>query len=168
MGCRSCVAFHRDFLGDSGAASWIALNIPGEPNFPVRIEMRGAFAPHPGGETFVQPKIVPPSHSDEIAEPLVRSFMRDDLINALARRSGRFLRVEKKRRFVVSDAAPIFHRAAEPARNGDLIQLWKRIANAKVIVVVLKDLRRAFERVSAPLGFSFVGHNAYLFAAAFR
>src|SRR6266480_2038166 len=162
VSCRSCVAFHRDFLGDSGAASWIALNIPGQPNFPARIEMRGAFAPHPGSETFVQPKIVPPSHSDEIAEPLVRSFMRDDLINALARRRGRFLRIEKKRRFVVSDAAPIFHRAAETARNGDLIQLWKRIANAKVIIVILKDLRRALERVSARFRLAFGGNHPNL------
>src|SRR5205814_8866972 len=62
MGCRSCVAFHLDFLGDFGAASWIALDIPGEPNFPVRIELRGAFAPLPGRETFVQAKVVLPSH----------------------------------------------------------------------------------------------------------
>src|SRR6266480_7010733 len=168
VSCRSCVAFHRDFLGDSGAASWIALNIPGQPNFPARIEMRGAFAPHPGGETFVQPKIVPPSHSDEIAEPLVRSFMRDDLINALARRSGRFLRVEKKRRFVVSDAAPIFHRATETARNGDLIELRERIANAKVIVVVLEDLRGSLERISAPFGFSLSRNHADLRSGGFR
>ena len=33
---------------------------------------------HPGGEAFVEPDVVPPLHGDQIAEPLVGHFMRDD------------------------------------------------------------------------------------------
>ena len=45
--------------------------------------MSGAFRPHPGSESFVEPEIVPPRHGDEITEPLVGHLVRDHFINAL-------------------------------------------------------------------------------------
>ena len=39
--------------------------------------MRGAFGAHPGGKSFVEPKVVPPCHRHEVAEPLVRHFVRE-------------------------------------------------------------------------------------------
>jgi len=30
---------------------------------------------HEGGKTFVEPEVSPPLHGDEVAEPLVRSFV---------------------------------------------------------------------------------------------
>src|ERR1700745_3227275 len=58
--CRSCIAFHFQFLGNASASSWVARSIFLEPDFPLRIEMRGAFRAHPGSKAFVEPKIVPP------------------------------------------------------------------------------------------------------------
>ena len=167
VSCRCCVAFHGNFFGDSRAACRVPLNIFRKPDFPIRIEMRTAFAAHPGREPFVKPKIIPPRHCHQVAEPLVRCLVRDHFVNALARGGGRFLWIEKQRRFVVSDAAPILHRAAKAARNRDLIELRKRITNAEVIVVVLKNLRRAFERVSAPFRFSFRRNDSDLRAGNF-
>src|SRR3546814_10029294 len=34
-------------------------------------------------EAFIEPKVVPPGHSHQIAEPLMRHFMRQDHENAL-------------------------------------------------------------------------------------
>ena len=50
-------------------------------------------------------------------------------------------RIEEQPRFVVGDAAPVFHRPAESARDGDLIEFRQRIGDAEVIVVVLQNLR---------------------------
>ena len=70
MSCGADVAFHRLFLGDPNAPGRIAWNAFLQPDFPLRIEMSGAFRPHPGSKPFVEPKIVPPRHGDEITEPL--------------------------------------------------------------------------------------------------
>ena len=45
--------------------------------FPLRVQRFLDLAFHPGRETLVEPQIVPPVHGDEIAEPLVRHFVRD-------------------------------------------------------------------------------------------
>ena len=45
--CRSCVAFHRLFFGDTGTPGRIARQIPPEPDLPLRVEMRGALGAHP-------------------------------------------------------------------------------------------------------------------------
>ncbi len=168
VSCRSCIAFHGQFLGDAGAPRRIARNIVLQPDFPLRIETRGAFRSHPGGKTFVEPEIVPPRHGHEIAKPLMRGLVRDHFVNALPRRGGRFLGIEKQRRFVVSNASPVFHRAAESAGNGDLIELGQRIRNAEVVVVIFENLRRAFERVTPPLGLAFCGDDANMRAGRLR
>ena len=162
MSCRSCIALHGQFLGDTGATRRIARNIFLQPDFPLGVETRGAFRPHPGGETFVQPKIVPPRHRHQIAEPLVRGFVGDHFVNALPCSGRRFLRIEKQHRFKISDAAPVFHRAAKSAGNGDLVEFRQRIGEAEVIVEVLQNLGRALQRVPAPFGFAFGGDDADL------
>ena len=124
--------------------------------------MGGAFAPHPGSEPFVEPEIVPPSHGHEVAEPLVRGLVRDHLINALLGGCGRFLRVEQKGRLEVSNATPIFHRAAKTTGDRDLIEFGQGILDAKIIVIVLQNLGGALERVSAPFGFSLRGNHPNL------
>ena len=123
---RSCIAFHRHFFGDPSMPRRIALNIFCEPDFPIRIEMRTAFAAHPGSESFVEPEVVPPCHRHQIAEPLMRCFVGDNFVNALPRRGRRFLRVEQQRRFVIGDAAPILHRSTETTGNRNLIELGQR------------------------------------------
>src|SRR5437870_8959775 len=77
MRCRSCVAFHRLFLRDSDAPGGVARKISPQPDFPLRVEMRGAFRAHPRGEAFVEPEVVPPRHGHEITKPLVRHLVRE-------------------------------------------------------------------------------------------
>ena len=67
-----------------------------QPDFPIGIKFRGALRAHPGSESFVQPKIIPPSHGHEIAEPLVRDLVRDDCVDALLRFRRRIFGIEKK------------------------------------------------------------------------
>src|ERR1700741_2189183 len=47
MSGRSRIAFHRCFLGDSDTAARIPRGFPPQPDFPLRIKMRGAFRTHP-------------------------------------------------------------------------------------------------------------------------
>src|SRR6516162_3510306 len=61
------ITFHRRFLRDSGPPRRISRQFAGEPDFPLRVEMRGAFAAHPRGEPFIKPEIVPPRHRYEVA-----------------------------------------------------------------------------------------------------
>ena len=45
---------------------------------PFRMQGIGGVGLHPAGKAFIQPQIVPPSHGDKVAKPLVRHFMGDD------------------------------------------------------------------------------------------
>src|SRR4030095_2381674 len=83
MSCRPRVAFHCCLFGDSHPASWIPREFPAQPDFPLWIKMRCAFGAHPRGKSFVEPKIIPPRHCHEIAEPLMRHFMCEDLVDIL-------------------------------------------------------------------------------------
>ena len=82
-------------------------------------------------------------------------LVRDHFVDALLGFARRFLRIEQKPRFVVSDPAPILHRATEPARHRDVVELRQRIRLAEVIVEVIENLLRAFEGVAAHLRFAF-------------
>ena len=117
--------------------------------------MRRAFAAHPRSKPFIEPEIVPPCHCHEIAKPLMCGLVRDDFIDALPRRGGRFLGIKEQPQFVISDSAPVFHRATETARDGDLIQFRQRVGNTEIIVVVLENLRCGFECVAAHFRFTF-------------
>jgi len=99
--------------------------------------MRRALRSHPRSETFVEPKIIPPRHGYEIAEPLVRGLVRDHFINSLPRCDGRSLWVEQESRFEISNAAPVLHCTPEPAGNGDLIQLRQRVMDAEIVIVII-------------------------------
>ena len=134
----------------------------------MRIETRSAFRPQPAGKTFIEPEIVPPCHGHEIAEPHVRGLVRDHFVNALLRRGRGFFGIEKQCRFVVSNPAPVFHRAAETAGNGDLIELGQRIRKVEVVVEISQNLRRAFERVTPPVGLTFCRDDANLSTGCFR
>ena len=76
--------------------------------------MRRAFRAHPGSESFVEPEIVPPSHGHEITKPLMRDLVCKHFIDILLGLGRRVFRVKQKRGFVISNAAPVFHGAAEP------------------------------------------------------
>src|SRR5207237_2935224 len=83
VGGGASIAFHRLFLGNPNPPGGISWNPFLQPDFPLRIKMSGAFRPHPGSEPFVEPKIVPPRHGDEITEPLVGDLVCDYFVNTL-------------------------------------------------------------------------------------
>ena len=105
--------------------------------------MGRAFRSHPRGESFVQPKIVPPRHRYQITEPLVGDLVGDDFVNTLLRRDRRILRVEQQRCFVVGNSTPILHGAAKSTRDRELIELGQRIWNPEILIVIAQNLRRA-------------------------
>src|SRR5436309_1678359 len=168
MSGRSRIAFHRYFLGNSDTPARIPRELPAQPDFPLWIEMRGAFGTHPRCKSFIKPQVVPPTHRYQVAEPLVRHFVRENLVDILLCFRGGTFRIKQKLRLVVGDPAPIFHGAAKAPRYGDLIQFRQRIGHAKIIVVVLQDLRSGFERVAAHLSLVFRGDHSELSRAASR
>jgi hypothetical protein len=130
--------------------------------------MCGAFAAHPGGEPFVEPEVVPPCHGHEIAEPHMRHLMGQHFINILLRFSRGILRIEEKHRFEIGDSTPVLHRAAEPAGQSNLIQLRQWIRHAEIIVVVLQNLGRSFERIPTKFRFAFCCNHTDLRRAGSR
>ena len=67
---------------------------------------------HPGREPFIEPQIVPPIHGDQVAEPLVRDFVRHDAEHALAVSFvGARPLVEQQVLVEVRDWRPVLHRA---------------------------------------------------------
>ena len=81
--------------------------------------------------------------------------MRDDFVDDLLGLRRGVFRIKQKRGLVISDSTPVFHRAAETAGQSDLVEFRQGIGHAEIIVVVLQDLRRSFERVSAQFRFAF-------------
>ncbi len=49
------------------------------PHFPFRKDVVDGKVAHPAGKTFIQPQIIPPLHSDKIAEPLVSELVGDNI-----------------------------------------------------------------------------------------
>ena len=76
---------------------------------------------HDRSKTFVEPQIVPPSHSDEVTKPLVAQFMRNDFGNVLlitnTHRSG----IGKQRDFTIRNETPVLHSPATKVRQGNMI-----------------------------------------------
>src|SRR5205823_1993325 len=83
MSGRSSVAFHCCFFGNSDTAGRIPREFLAQPDFPLWIKVCCAFGAHPRGKSFVEPKIIPPSHRYQVAEPLVRHFMCENLVDIL-------------------------------------------------------------------------------------
>jgi hypothetical protein len=69
---------------------------------------------HPRGEALIEPQVVPPRHRHQVAEPLVRDFVRDDAIDAFLRVRGTGRRIVEKRGVVIRDAAPSFSMPPAP------------------------------------------------------
>jgi hypothetical protein len=85
---------------------------------PFRMQAVGGARFHPRGEAFVQPQVVPPRHGDQIAEPLVRDFVRGHQEGGFLVGLGGGARVEQHRVFESEDGAPVFHRAKDWLRPG--------------------------------------------------
>ena len=138
VGGREAVEVHRRFarrdVVDVGA--------------PVGMEVLGGLVRHPAGEAFVQPQIVPPAHGDQVAEPLVRHFMRLDSEDLLALVLGGYRGIVEEDPLEREDGAPILHRAEELrlTRTGDVVELWERVPGAEIIVVERQDLGLGVQR----------------------
>ena len=78
-------------------------------------------------------------HGDQIAEPLVRHFVRDGVGHALLRADRGGLLVDQQRGLAIDDGAPVLHGAGLEVRHSDLVQLGQRILDAVVVVVVVQD-----------------------------
>ena len=130
--------------------------------------MRCTFGAHPRGKSFIEPKIIPPCHCHEIAEPLVCHFMCENLVDILLCFRRRTFRIKQKFRFVVGNTAPVFHCASEAAGHRDLIQFRQGIGHSEIFVVVLHDLRSGFERVAPHLSLAFCRNHSELGRAASR
>ena len=92
---------------------------------------------HPGGETFVEPQVVPPLHRHQVAEPLVGDLVRGDRKHALAVGLGGDRRVEQQGVFEGIDRAPVLHRAEElaAAGRGDVVEFRQGIWDGEILVV---------------------------------
>ena len=94
----------------------------------------------PRREGFVEPKVVPPGHRDQIAEPLVRELVGDDLTEPAELPVRRRLRVEEEAVLGEHDRARVLHR---PLAIGDReeIEFVVRVGNAEVLLVGAKRTR---------------------------
>src|SRR6516164_3139576 len=122
-----------------------------EPSLPIWMKLLGGLSLHPAREAFVEPDVVPPCHGDEIAEPLMRHFMGDDVEDAALRVVRAGGRIEQHAALEKRDAAPVLHGAAEAARHRDQVELGKRISDAEIFIVVAQETDCSLERVAAML-----------------
>ena len=90
---------------------------------------------HPRREAFVQPDVVPPLHRDEVAEPLVRHLVREDLGDEFPRLLGRRNGVGEQERLAIEDRGGVLHGPRREIRDADDVELLERIFDAVVAVV---------------------------------
>ena len=91
-----------------------------------------------GGKGLVEPKVVPPLHSDEVTEPHVAELVLDHNAEESELRDGHVLL--RAHNFVaISDAADVFHGAIFVIWAHDMIDFCERIACAKVALVEIQS-----------------------------
>jgi hypothetical protein len=108
---------------------------------------------HPGCESFVQPDVIPPLHSDQIAKPHVRHFVREDGNDGLVRVDGGVLVVDGEKSFAVRDGGGIFHGARGKIGEGDDVQLLEGIFYLVIVVIKFQDIFGGEERVGEKILF---------------
>ena len=86
---------------------------------PFRAPRGERFVRDPRSESFVEPDVVPPLHRHEIAEPLMRDFVRDDARNLLARSERRALGIDEQQPFAEDDRPAVLHGAGREIGNRD-------------------------------------------------
>ena len=96
-----------------------------------------------GGESLVEPKLAPVLAGDEVAEPLVRQFVRHQ---PLAAPDVFRLAAEQGRGVECADAG-VLHASPVEILHGDLVVLGPRIRHADFRLKILHALLRVTERV---------------------
>src|SRR6267143_1911147 len=114
------------------------------PNLPLRISPVNYLVRHEGREALIQPKIVPPFHSDEIPEPHVSNFMRDNFSDALLRRGTRVL-VRMQQDLSKGYRAPVLHCPISELWDSDQVKLGQIIGNAEIFLVEFEGFLRRLE-----------------------
>lgn len=64
---------------------------------------------NPCRETFVEPQLAPPIHSDEIPKPLMGQLVSDNIGDTILVSLIRLLLVEEKRSSSISNQTPVLH-----------------------------------------------------------
>ena len=91
-------------------------------------------------KALVQPKIIPPTHSDQISEPMMSEFMDD----SIGKRKQSFIRdlILEEIKIIESDKTSILHSSPLVLMSEDLIILGKRIFIAKIFLKEIHSLNR--------------------------
>ena len=119
------------------------------PDLPFRVIVRNDAVAEIGREAFVQPEVVPVRRGDQVAEPLVGDFVRDDLADALLAGPGGDVRVMQQQVLPEGDGAPVLHGPEGEVRHGDQVHLGQGIGDA---VVGLAELQRLAAELQAVAG----------------
>ena len=104
---------------------------------------------HERGERLVQPDAVPPAHRDQVAEPHVGQFVRDDVGDELALVLGAGGRIDQQQALAERDAPEVLHRAGREVGQGDQVDLRAGVGDA---VVVLEPAQAERTHVEAEPG----------------
>ncbi len=100
---------------------------------------------HPRGEGLVEPQVVPPRHGDEVAEPLVREFVRDDVGVALLLPDGRAV-VDVEVAVAEGDEARVLHGARAEVGHRHDVELVVGVRDAEPLLEPREHARRRCER----------------------
>ena len=116
----------------------------------------------PGGESLVEPGVVPPGQGHQIAEPLVGEFVGGHAgISALAL-FGIDGGVGEDQVLGVGDHAGVFHGAeTEGQRDGDVVALFEGEGNSEVAFQAIDERGGNFRGVFGLVGFALGGHDAH-------
>ena len=135
----------RDAVGVEGPR---AGGDPLQRDAPLGSEAVGDLLAHPAREALVEPRVVPPRHRDEVAEPLVRELVRRDAHPRAAGVDRLFLLALDHEAHSVRDEARVLHREADPG-DRDLVELLVRVRPVEVLLEQLQDPGR---RLAGPRG----------------
>lgn len=127
------MCFCKHMVTDKGRVQYL-LQVLG-PNVVLRPELVQDVVLSMSSEAFVEPKVVPPLHCHEVAEPHVRHFMGNSPSIPLEEFGGHGLRVAQKDLLLDSDAAPILHCSVLHYVESHKVQLWERILYLEVVFV---------------------------------
>ena len=135
----------------------------------VPLRMHGGYRLvfHPRGKAFVEPDVIPPLHGHQIAEPLVSHLVGDGQGYLFLRVNGGRFGVDQQRGLTKGDGAEVFHGAGLEVGQGDQVELFERVRNAKVVVVVVQHVFGDIYAVRRERDFVGRGAGAYGHAVGF-
>jgi hypothetical protein len=100
-----CASRHSGIAGPSATRDKTAANFfhqnPGLAISFVSIYLSGSEELEVSGESLIEPQVTPPFRTNDVAEPLVRQFMRDNLCGQLNTSDGGAFRIDEQEAFTV-------------------------------------------------------------------